>query len=298
MSWDVRRRLQSKAPFSAARRDANKLLASIALLPLWPAGKAASRERPDYDPFAIYYGYYADDAVRRYRLAVLDSDVEKAAIEQAGERLLLGYLSIGEVASSRAYYPELAEAGLLGATNPNWPDANYIDMRDERWCRMVVDKLVPAILSGGFAGIFVDTLDNAEFLEVSGPEKCAGMMNGAARIIREIHAAHPDAPIMINRGYGTIPQLAGSFSMLLGESVISRFDGKGGYEYLPDSDYHWQKTKMLEARSRDPDLLLFSLDYWNPEDRAAIEEIYRKERANGFIPYVATPELNVIVAEP
>lgn len=41
-----------------------------------------------------------------------------------------------------------------------------------------------------------------------------------------------------------------------------------------------------------------TLDYWNPADTAGLRRIYRAQRANGFLPYVATVELDRLVPEP
>ena len=62
--------------------------------------------------------------------------------------------------------------------------------------------------------------------------------------------------------------------------------------------YEWQRQQLWAAGRRDPNLRLFSLDYWDPNDKENIAKIHAEERANGFIPYVATPDLTQIVLPP
>jgi polysaccharide biosynthesis protein PelA len=287
---------------SKGRLNRRQFAALLGLLPY--ARVPAASARQDWqsrrlDPFMIYYGHAARPEIGRYGLAVLDSEVEAAALQGAGDSLILGYFSIGEVASYRPYYAEVAAEGLLGSRNVNWPDARFVDMRDERWHRRVVERVVPEILASGFHGIFIDTLDNAEHLEQTGGTAGSGMIEGAAELVRKLRRAFPGTAIMINRGYATLPRIAGQFDMLLGESVRASYEGKGGsYALLPEEEYKWQRAMMWRARERDPALRLFSLDYWDPRDAAGISRLYATQRANGFTPYVSTRNLSMVVPEP
>ncbi|MDX6804840.1 endo alpha-1,4 polygalactosaminidase [Terrihabitans rhizophilus] len=284
------------------RLDRRQFAALLGLLPYVRVPKASAQQ--DWrgrrlDPFMIYYGHAARPEIGRYDLVVLDSEVEPAAFRHASNSLILGYFSIGEVAAYRPYYRDVAAEGLLGNRNVNWPDARFVDMRDSRWHRRVVEELVPDILRRGFHGIFLDTLDNAEYLEQKSGAAGAGMIEGAAELVRKLRQAFPQAAIMINRGYATLPRIAGQFDMLLGESVRSSYQGTGGsYVLLSDQEYRWQRAMMWQARERDPGLRLFSLDYWNLKDTAGIASLYATQRANGFTPYVSTRELSTIVPEP
>jgi hypothetical protein len=164
---------------------------------------------------------------------------------------------------------------------------------------MVVERLVPEILGKGFNGVFLDTLDDAEFLEQQDPARFGGMVKAAAELLREIHQRFPGVPVMVNRGYAVLPHAAGAFDMLLGESVSTTYDpASGAYKPSADADYQWQIDRMRDAQRRDPKLRLFSLDYWNPDDPRGIARIYAQERTNGFVPYVGTPDLTQVIPEP
>jgi uncharacterized protein (TIGR01370 family) len=276
------------------------LLAGLALAGPAIRGSAAAFAGAREPRFLVYYGRSDLAAIRHYDVAVLDSDVEAdIPSRRSPGGVLLGYLSLGEVHGTRAYFPEVHGDGLLLDANPNWPDARFVDVRAARWRDRIVAQLVPAILSRGFDGLFFDTLDSAEFLETRNPTRFAGMVEGAADLVRSVRQSFPGVPIMVNRGYAVLPRIAGKFDMLLGESVRTTLDARSGtYRPVPESGYLWQAERMRRARDRDPRLRLFSLDYWDPEDREGIARIYAGQRANGFVPYVGTLDLTSIVAEP
>ncbi|MFC7688858.1 hypothetical protein ACFQY5_03690 [Paeniroseomonas aquatica] len=76
------------------------------------------------------------------------------------------------------------------------------------------------------------------------------------------------------------------------------FDAAAGtYRLMPPDGYAWQVEQMRAAQRRDRQLRLFSLDYWDPEDREGCARLYATQRANGFLPYVATFDLTRIVPE-
>jgi len=264
------------------------------------ASQLNEKAKKSHAPFLVYYGSSTDLAIGTFALAALDSDLNLESLNRfRRDTTYLGYLSLTEVHSGRPYFAELAAEGLLAGANANWPDARFIDLRHERWRWRVVNDLIPGILQKGFDGVFLDTLDSAEFLQRQDPSHYGGMVEGAAHLVRAIRAAFPDILIMINRGFAVLPRITGHFDMVLGESVRTTFNaGTTHYSFVSESDYEWQRQQLWAARRRDPNLQLFSLDYWDPDDKENIAKIYTEERANGFIPYVATPDLTRIILPP
>jgi polysaccharide biosynthesis protein PelA len=250
--------------------------------------------------FLIDYSSTVDRRVDHYDIAVLDANVAHPIISaRRPGAIFLGYLSLGEIHSGRDYFSNAAAEGFILRPNPSWPDARFVDLRNQRWHDRVINQLVPEILAKGFNGIFLDTLDDAEFLERQEPARCAGMVDAAAALLRKIHQQFPGVSLMVNRGYAVLPRAAGAFDMLLGESVVTTWDSAThGYRPTSESDAHWQIEQMRQAQRRDPKLRLFSLDYWSADDPKGIARIYAQERMNGFIPYVGTRDLTKIVIEP
>ena len=60
-----------------------------------------------------------------------------------------------------------------------------------------------------------------------------------------------------------------------------------------------RQVEILQgAARRQPNLKVLTLDYWDPADADGIASLYRSARSAGFVSYVATIELDRLVAEP
>jgi len=275
---------------AALRGNSDRSLAS--------AGHAGKLYR-QHQSLMVYYGERYDTIPDNSLLIIEDREMAESFIRRRVESTILGYVSIAEVHSGRPFYFGLRSKGVLGALNPAAPDAYFVDVRSDVWRGLLLNEIIPAILKNGYQGIFLDTLDSAETLELQDPVKFKGMIAAAADLVRAIRSAFPSIIIMVNRGYAILPLIPGEFDYLLGESVRSTFNAKTGTYYRrTEQDIEWQRARMLEARDRDPSLQLFSLDYWDPKDRAGLARLYAEARADGFVPYVATPDLMKIVPEP
>ncbi len=248
--------------------------------------------------------YYSDkaspDAFREYQVIVLQSENYPALRPRVGRgKTLLGYLSLGEVEQDREYFADVKAEKILLQENENWKGSYFVDLRDPRWTKRVLDQLIPGILRRGFDGLFFDTLDNAPHLEQTDPDRYRGMTAAAVSLVRAIRLRYPGIKIMLNRAYEILPQVEQQIDMELGESVFADYDfGTKPYR-LVQRDLYREQVKLLQAvQKRRPGLKIFTLDYWDPADIAGIARIYREQRANGFEPYVATVELDRIVREP
>lgn len=271
------------------------------------AGLACSVAQPvtaradDTLPWVVYYGETAPEALLEpYDVIVLDSDGHPPVgpLRERG-KTVLGYLALAEIDEHRPYFPAAREAGLLLEPNPDWPGAHLVDVRKPAWTRMVLEEIVPRILHDGFRGLFLDTADSADDLEQSDPKRYAGMRTATARLVLAIHRHYPTAPLMLNRGFAIVPEAGAALDYLLGESVLSTFEGDPPTYRDVDADGRkWQIDRLDEARALFPRLRIMTLDYWDPTDLPGLRRLYAEERARGFSPYVATKDLQSIVPEP
>jgi uncharacterized protein (TIGR01370 family) len=274
----------------------SRLLPVVALMSSVSTGSIAARDR--------WAAYYSDQArpeeFRGYGLVVFDAD-RHPALEPlaAGGTTVLGYLSLGEIERHRAWFAEVRQMGILLGENRNWPGSYYVDLRDPGWQRIVIGRLVPALLTQGFRGVFLDTLDDPVELERLDPERCRGMAAAAIALVKELRRTFPSVTIMMNRGYALLAEVGGHIDIALGESVYGTYDFERKlYRAVPAAEYREQVQVLKQARKRNPALRICSLDYWDPADREGIRRIYREERANGFDPYVATDGLDQLLKEP
>lgn len=246
--------------------------------------------------------YYADrlgaSAFTDYRLLVFDSEHHPDLPPLAGATLL-GYLSVGEVEKFRPWFAAVKGQGLLLRENPNWPGSFMVDLRDSRWRRRVVEDLVPAIKAAGFDGVFLDTLDNAGWLEDQEPRRWAGMRAGAIDLVKAIRAAHPDMAIMVNRAYDLLPSLAASIDMVLAESLFTEPDLKDHtFHRRPESAWAPDVRRLKALAADHPNLGLYSLDYWDPKQTGMVADLYAQAIAQGFHAYVSVPALDILVPRP
>ena len=248
--------------------------------------------------------YYSDkapaEAFDGYGLLVFDSLNHPPLGPFSGSgKTLLGYISLCEVREGRSYFEDVRADGVLLHENANWKGSHLLDIRNPLWRRRVVEQLIPEILARGFDGLFIDTLDNAVYLENADPEKYEGMKASAVELVREIRRRYPSTKIMVNRAYELLPAIEQHIDIVLGESMFTSYDfRKGVYSLAARNIYQKQADLLKAARERRPGLKLLSLDYWDPDDVEGVARIYRSQRANGFRPYVATIALDRIVEEP
>lgn len=268
--------------------------AMVLLLPFSELTKNVER-------YCVYYGDKASlEAFSPYDLVVFDADYHpmlEGLIQQ--DKTVLGYISLGEVESEREFFDQVKEEGILLKENENWKGSYYVDFRDPRWTKRVIEDLIPGILFQRFDGIFLDTLDNAGDMERTDPERFKGMIEAAADLVRTIRMHYPSIPIMMNRGYELLPLVGDQIDMVMGESVYADYNFETKSYQFVQEDLYLEQVKILnEAKSQFKDLKVYTLDYWNPDEPDTIKKIYEVQRENGFIPYVATIDLHKIIPEP
>lgn len=266
------------------------------------AGAAAVAAPPR---FAVYYSSSDDARLSQFDVLVLDSDDHPsiARIRQRAPRkqVILGYLSLCELGPGKPYKADLVREGLILGPNPRWPGSFYVDIRRPGWRERLVKQIAPALLTQGFDGLFLDTIDDAPWLESEAPRplRAPGMTDAAVALVRALRAQFPDKPIMLNRGFDLINRLAPQVDMILAESTYARWADIGHSGTLVAPQERTDLVRQLAAvRAMHPNLQIYTVDYWDTRDAAGVARIYSAQRALGFVPYVATRELNVLVPEP
>lgn len=247
-----------------------------------------------------YHNELPPSAFEDYDIVVFDSEHHPSIQSvQATGATVYGYISLGEVEQYRSHFKAVKKDGILLRENVNWPGSYYVDMRSRAWTERVIYELVPEILRSGFDGIFIDTLDNPIELEHEDPVKYRGMADAAAMLVRTIAAEFPETKIIVNRGYEILPQVASVITGVLGESVYTTYDfEEKRAKPTTEDDYTYQVDILKSLKKINPDLVVLTLDYWDINDTQRVRELYAKQRANGFLPYIATVDLHKLIPEP
>lgn len=264
----------------------------------------SSNSKPSLKNISSYLVYYdnkeAPENFSRYDLVVLDISYPTPFQYLVDEdTLVLAYMNFGEISQHRDYFKKLKSQGFFLEENPFWPGSFYVDLRNPLWKSFLIETLIPTILHKGYNGLFLDTLDNASFLENKDPKAHKGMTKAAIDLVKTLRYHYPQILIMVNRGYDLFPDIAKDVDMLLAESLYSdyNFETKSNFR-VSEKDYLQQVASLKKLQKDYPHLSIFSLDYWDPQDSKTVGEIYQIQRNNGFIPYVADILLDKICKEP
>ncbi|MDE3037273.1 MAG: endo alpha-1,4 polygalactosaminidase [Pseudomonadota bacterium] len=249
--------------------------------------------------WAAYYGnVFPDSAFAPYDIIVFDraSHPPLAPLKEEG-KILLGYVSLGEAETSRSDYQNIVNDDLVLDTGPHWTGNPIIDTRKSKWASYMLNTLIPSITSQGFDGIMLDTTDSLIAVETMNP-RYAGLTQAAALIIKDIHARYPHLVIMLNRGFEILPQVEHDINYVLAESIYTYWTGTGKPKMVDPHVYQSIAESLKKVQSESPQLKVVTVDYWPPDDRKTIRRIYAAQRAEEFIPYVTTPDLQALTPEP
>ena len=250
--------------------------------------------------WAVVYGREVDPGkLAGFGLVVVDAEVgrEAAELKRSGA-LILAYLSLGEVHRSRPYFAQAQAAGWLVRENPTWKGSFLVDVRQEGWRRLVVDRLAREILARGFDGLFLDTLDTAETLEREDRVKYGGSVQAMGGLVRALRASYPKALLLPNNAFQVLETIAPAVDGVVAESVFTTYDFTvGRYGRVPEAVRQEKLSRLTEIRRRHR-LPVFTIEYAAPEEADLRRDAYAGSRAAGFISYVATIELQEVHAPP
>lgn len=254
--------------------------------------------RPELDGIRNWVCVYSEDAnaeqIAKFDLAVLDADSHPPLSSLKEETMLLGYLSLGEVSDYRWYWPEVENASWLLERNPNW-NSRFVDVRSPAWRRIVLNKIIPAILAQGFDGLFLDTVDTAEYLERYRSE---GTLPGAeaamVKLIRAIRKKYPSIYLIVNRGFAILEQVGDAIDGVVAESVFSIFNFETKTARLRTQAELQTQLDQLRTLRRTFDVEVLTLDYLAHAANSEIAAVTQRARQEGFIPYISTVQLDTV----
>ena len=211
---------------------------------------------------------------------------------------LLAYVSAGEMHGDSPRVAELRKEGAVLADNKQWK-SHVMDLTSARWRSVVMDEVDDA-LKQGFDGVMLDTLDSTlDVAQKQDPKLGAATEAAAVQLIRDIRARHPHIRLMLNRGLKLLPDVSGQLDFILAESILAETNVSSGQSKLfPPNTYRQVAGLLQDAQVRSPQLKIVTLDYWDPDDVQGIRQLYAIQRAHGFVPYVATPDLRRLILEP
>jgi endo-alpha-1,4-polygalactosaminidase (GH114 family) len=243
-----------------------------------------------------YYGSNSDIApFKNVPLIVLASEtninINKLVLNK---QIVLGYLSIGELNPTQDDYEKLKKNLHFLEENKAWK-SQMIDIRSSLWKDYLLNIAIPKLVSKGFNGLFLDTLDGPIYLEQKEPIKNIGMTKNLVQIIKEIHQKFPRLYIMANRGIEAASDYAPYVNSILAESFFTDYNFTTLKYELKNQVLVKEYLAILDNVKKNYPIKIYSLDYWNPKDKKGIAYIYKEQYKRNFIPYVATINLDEII---
>lgn len=270
----------------------------LCVLAFWACNKSLVRPEsrlPKISNWLCLYSNTVDPAgLAPFELAVLDADalVDLQSIKNNGTTVV-GYVSLAEVQPFRWYWELAQNAGCI------LPDKTafggyFVDVRADSWHRLLLDKILPTIMEKGFDGLFLDTIDTAEFLEnrQSG-EQLPGARDAMIKLISDIRQAFPNAVIIANRGFSMLPKFSSSVDVVLAESVLTEYKSETGLAALRAPDSYAEILQKLKEFQRNGGLV-FTLDYTVNSSPMINNKVMKMAEDLNFVPYLSDPQLNKI----
>lgn len=244
--------------------------------------------------WACYYGKKPQPLLARFDLVVLESNNLPPPVKRNGRPVALAYASLGEVDADGAYWSLVKGQPFVLRKNSNW-NSYFVDIRDARWREVVLDRIIPDIVAKGYDGVFLDTLDSSVHLEDTDPKAFSGMTRAAVSLVHEIKSRFPNLRLCLNRAVPVLAQSAPDLDYALLEGLYSDYDGgTKHYRLVSQKDREALVAAAVQAQSANGKLIVLSLDYAAPNNAKRVRQAVAFSRNHGFVPYVATPQLDKV----
>lgn len=258
---------------------------SFLLLVLLPAfSSPAAADQPS--PFSIAFFYASNpplDELKAFDIAVVDPDnLGIAPAEyQSAHSTLFAYVSVGEADPKRAFFKKIDPAWLIG-DNSNW-GTRVVDLSNPAWRNFFLDQVVEPLWAAGYRGFFLDTLDSYQL--APDKQRIPHLADGLVAIIREIKARHPEARLILNRGFEVLERVKDVTFAVAAESLYQNFEpASGEYGEVKESDRQWLADRLNEVKKQG--LPAIAIDYVKPSQRELARATADKINKQGFIPWV------------
>lgn len=241
---------------------------------------------------ALFYGAAPPmDELAAFDAVVLEPDHAPRPLPAAKQTSWFAYVSLGEVHPTRPYFKSLPAAWKLG-TNAAF-DSAVIDQSQPAWAEFFCETVVRPLWERGFRGFFLDTLDSYHLVAKTDAER-ARQETGLAAVIVLLKQKFPDAKLMFNRGFEILPRVHGLAYAVAAESLYRGYDHGGRkYSEVPPADREWLTGQMKRVQGEYKLPAIF-IDYVAAKDRDLARATARRIAADGFIPWVTTPALDIL----
>lgn len=247
--------------------------------------------------WTCFYNDVLPTGTPEYNLYIFDSThhPELAPLKEKKAKVV-GYISFGEVAKHDPFFEKIKNEKLLIDENENWPGSFRIDIKQRAWHDFIIKNLIPNVLAQGFDGIFIDTIDTAEYLENT--KKMSGQIDGAIELIKSIRKTFPEMIIILNNGLFMTNMVGKEIDALLVEDIYTSYNFKDKTYHLAAADWTAERVVPVKAFQKKFKKPVLALDYLDKSDKAGIEKVASEARKQRFLPYISDIDLQTIFFHP
>jgi hypothetical protein len=270
-----------------------KTTSAITPLPARTDARAAFKKIQSY---SCFYGPGRTTDLLTRDAAIIEtraqSVAEVNALRSAG-RLAIGYISIGEDAELRTgdtKGPGGYDSSYFDRNGDNLPDKNetwnsyFANAASPAWRTHFLARADEIIKTHGVDGFFLDTVETSLSYRDSFPAMVS--------LIRELRARHPNAVIVMNRGWDLLPDLGATPDGIMFESFTLSYDfaEKRYVTMRPSAWDHglevWQT--LIHPAQQKHGLVALALDYAASADSPQVALAYDRAVTLGMIPCVTS----------
>ncbi len=242
--------------------------------------------------WVIYYGSTPPSTpLKKVDWAILEPDNLQPSSLKNPKIKTLGYISLGEINSSRSYWPKIQNSSFIVEENPNWPGAYRVDIRSTDWQDLLIQQILPSILNQGFDGFFLDTVDTALYLQEKDPVKYSHSQEAMVNFIKKIRASFPKALIVPNNGLEMLPEIGKNIDAILVEDLYTRYDFNNKTVIATPTEVSLTKEKMLDKFTHDFHKPVLALLYENSTNTPLTKHAISKCKEKDYSWAVTTVDL-------
>jgi hypothetical protein len=271
--------------------------------------KALAPPAPDARPrfkkigsYACYYGKGQVEALAQRDAAIIETKSHTpesvAAIRRDGT-LAIGYISAGEDDKLRkgdGRGPGGFDSAYYDRNGDNKPDRNEIwssyftNAASEAWISHFLGQAKRMREEYGVDGFFLDTVETFTLYT----ENRKPMVD----LIKRLRAEHPDAVIVLNRGWDLLADLGGTVDGLMYESFTLSYDfGSKSYVRMRPSALDEGREiheRFLKPAQEAHGLVVLALDYAAGPDEPGIQDSVDRAVSFNMIPEISNIYLDQI----
>lgn len=249
------------------------------------------------ESFYCFYGSNHAAELSHYDIVVAHSPQmakeDIAALKKLGV-VVVGYITLGEddeLRKGNGEGPDGYASWYFDQDGDGAPDKNkiwesyFVNANDPLWRADRIAEARRLVNDEGYDGIFLDTVGVAAELY---PESKPGMI----RLINELRAALPAAPIVQNQGFPLLADLADVVDGLMIESFTATYDfAKREYHLHAPSTLDWTRgiaESTIRPEVERTGLRVLVLDYAKMQDRESIQVAADRAATFGYL-FAAAP---------